>query len=78
MPYSFTIETIPFYAATLPTWLSKGRPTFLANGQPSPYQPGEFSVLLNALSVANPADYGGDFATSGTHQQLFNIFVRLG
>jgi hypothetical protein len=74
--YPFTIQSTPFYAAELPTWLSKGRANFLSNGLPSPYQPGEFSILLNAIAVTSPSTYGGMFATSGTYQDLFNIYVN--
>jgi hypothetical protein len=74
--YPFTIQDVPFYAATLPLWQAYGQQqAYTAGGQPTPFGPGAFSVTLNAVSVVNPADYGGDFATSGTHQQLFNIFV---
>lgn len=75
MAYLFRIQTIPFYAATLPEWLSKGIASFLANGLPNSYQPGSFSVTFNALAVQSPSGYGGDFATSGTYQDLFNIYV---
>jgi hypothetical protein len=72
--YLFKIEEVPFYASEEPTWLSKGPPNILASGAPSPYQPGSFSINLNAVNVHTPTAYGGDFATSGTLTQLFSIF----
>jgi hypothetical protein len=75
LAYQFKINDVSFYAAQLPTWLSRGQPNFLPGGLPSPYQPGEFSVTLNAVAIQDPTPLGGDFATSGTYQELFNIWV---
>jgi hypothetical protein len=75
LAYLFTINTTPFYAAQAPVWKAYGvQPGFTSDGRPSPYGPGSFSVVLNALAVADPSSLGGDFATSGTHQALFTLW----
>jgi hypothetical protein len=75
LAYLFTIDDTPFYAAQAPVWKAYGvQPGFTSDGRPAPYGPGEFSVILNALAVASPSALGGDFATSGTHSQLFTIW----
>jgi hypothetical protein len=75
MSYEFKINTVPFYAAQAPDWKAYGvQPGFTSDGRPAPYGPGEFSVVLNALAVSDPSALGGDFATSGTHSQLFTIW----
>jgi hypothetical protein len=75
LSYLFTINDTPFYAAQAPTWQAYGvQPGFTNDGRPTPYGPGAFSVVLNALAVNDPSSLGGDFATSGTHAQLFAIW----
>jgi hypothetical protein len=75
LSYQFTINDSPFYAATEPQWQAYGRPAFSAHGQPAPYGPGTFTVVLNAVSndSASLPFLGGDFAESGTFKQLVNI-----
>lgn len=74
MAYPFQINSTPFYASALPDWQAYGSPAFNADGQPVPYGPGAFSVVLNAVAQADPAYYAGDFGSSGTYIQLFNIW----
>lgn len=70
--YLFTIDGTSYYAAQAPVWKAYGmQPGFTSDGRPSPYGPGAFSVILNALAVTDPTAYGGDFGVSGTHKQLF-------
>jgi hypothetical protein len=76
LAYASIIEGTPFYFSRCSLWQPYGvQLGFTNDGQPSPYGPGSFTATVRAMAVdpTNPADYGGDFATSGTFQQLLAL-----